>query len=112
MSVQREDFVKDRLEFLKESMSYECPICGGTIPVRSAMRPLRVQCPSCTNEFNLKPKQKYQCPECSDTITVTNTKRPINVKCQKCASEFIIRKPFKYEEDIIPDRIKAKVPTN
>lgn len=112
MSVQREDFVKDRLEYLKESMSYECPVCGGTIPVKSSMRPLRVQCPSCVTEFNLKVKQRYQCPECSETIPVTNTKRPLNVKCQKCASEFIIRPPFKYEEDIIPEPLKAKVPTH
>jgi Zn finger protein HypA/HybF involved in hydrogenase expression len=111
IKVQRTDFVKDRLQFLKESMYYECPVCGGTIPVKSSERPLRVQCPSCTTEFNLKVKQKYQCPECSDTIIVTTSKRPLNVKCQKCASEFIIRKPFKYEEDIIPDKIKAKIKT-
>ena len=107
--VQRGDFVRDRLQFLKESMYYECPVCGGTIPVRSSLRPLRVQCPSCTTDFNLKPKQKYQCPECSETIMVTTSKRPLNVKCQKCASEFIIRRPYKFEEDIIPDRIKAKI---
>ena len=106
---QRKDFVKDRLDFLKESMYYECPVCGGTIPVKTSKRPLRVECPSCTTEFNLKVKQKYQCPECSETIAVTTSKRPINVKCQKCASEFIIRKPFKHEEEILPDKVKASV---
>jgi len=112
IKMQRGDFVRDRLAFLKESMYYECPVCGGTIPVRSSERPLRVQCPSCTTEYNLKVKQKYQCPECAETILVQNSKRPLNVKCQKCASEFIIRKPFEYEKDIIPDQIKTKVKTN
>ncbi|MCK4613720.1 MAG: helix-hairpin-helix domain-containing protein [Thermoplasmata archaeon] len=42
---QREEFVKDRLQFLKESMYYDCPVCGGTIPVKSSKRPLRVWCP-------------------------------------------------------------------
>jgi len=109
IKVQREDFVKDRLKFLKESMYYECPVCGGTIPVKSSKRPLRVQCPSCVTEFNLKVKNKYQCPECDETILVTTSKRPINVKCQKCGSEFIIRKPFKHEEEIIPDAMKTKI---
>lgn len=109
---QREDLARDRLQFLKESMYYECPVCGGTIPVKSSQRPLRVQCPSCTTEFNLKVKQTYQCPDCNETITVTTSKRPLNVKCQKCASEFIIRKPFKFEEEILPDHLKQKIPAS
>jgi len=92
-------------------MYYECPVCGGTIPVKSSKRPLRVHCPSCETEFNLKVKHKYQCPDCEETIMVTSAKRPLNIKCQKCGSEFIIRQPFKHEEDSIPGVLKEKVKT-
>ncbi len=110
IKAQQEELVKVKLQFLKETMYYECPVCRSIIQVKTSKRPLWVQCDHCKSEFFLKVKQQYPCPDCNETITVTTSKRPITVKCTKCRSEFIIRRPYPFEKDMIPDRLKEKVP--
>ncbi len=82
----------ERVEFLKESMYYGCPECGGIVKVKTDKRPIQVRCSSCHRAYNLKKIHTYPCLVCGTEIEVQSATRPIEVQCHNCNSQFRIRK--------------------